>query len=56
MKLIIKGIVSLTGIICVAHILCTCLDHGINGTIIASGLTLTGFFVGLIFDISVKRK
>lgn len=56
MKFLIKGIVSFTGIISIVYILSACLDHGINGTIIASGIGLVGFFVGLLFDINISKR
>jgi len=55
MKIVVKGIVSLAGIVTVGYILSQCLDHGINGAIVGSGLTLVGFFVGLIYDVVIKK-
>lgn len=57
MNFFIKGTISLAGILSIAHILSGCIDHGIDGTIIASGIGLIGFFVGLLYDINTfKRK
>lgn len=56
MKIVVKAIVSLTGIICVAYILSVCIDHGIDGTIVATGLSFIGFFVGLMYDVVLFKK
>lgn len=52
---IIKSIISLAGIIVVWDILSRCLDKNINGVIIASGLTLVGFCVGLMFEVNIFK-
>ncbi len=57
---IIKSIISLIGIIVIWDILSRCIEKNIDGVIIASGLTLVGFCVGLMFDVNIfkflKRK